>query len=472
MDKRQLTALASKAIAGDKEAFEELYVEHARSILFHVRSLIVDKENCYDVAQDALYKMYTSIGKLREPAAFRGWMHQVIRTVCADHNKLVRDAAFRMNAGDNEQVLEEMPDQGEGSDPEAAALAALEGNQLFAIINELPDNYREIIVQRYYDDLSYKEIAEIQQISITNVSTRLKRAVAAVRKKMGDKGEESRAQEKGTVMKSDDTQTQMSEEGTAAPLADAQLALSSDSQPVASSSLHPVAPGVSEDASLDFDSGSDEVVSDLDIKGASLKGSLISGMAVLFPDDSVMKFTSTAHEKLFGAGSAAAATGGTAAAASAVTNGAKIVIAVVSVMMAVAIVITSVAVVNTTYHHETTPVSNQSTLVDYQGTAHIAFVDENGGNSDRNIVEAVLIEDVAASVSCTWKLYLHTDGVDPAGEGEEETSEASEYTSGSGYQVDNAVLVSLPPGDYTLVFTLVDENNAIGEARRSFTIVE
>jgi len=184
LDKRRLTALATRAIAGDTGAFEEFYVEHARSILFHVRSLIVDKENYLDVAQEVVLEMLEHIGQLREPAAIRGWMHQIIRSTCASHNRGLMKDERHLDTTHPSEALEAVKDDRWESDPEAATMAKTDGNELFSIVSRLPLQYREIVVQRYYDDLSYKEIEEAQGISVTNVSTRLQRAMKAIRKEL------------------------------------------------------------------------------------------------------------------------------------------------------------------------------------------------------------------------------------------------------------------------------------------------
>jgi len=194
LEKRRLAAVAERAIAGDSEAFEEFYIEHARSILFHVRSLIVDKENYPDVAQEVVLEMLEHIKQLREPAAIRGWMHQIIRSTCASHNRSLMKDEKHLDTSHNREALEAVKDEGWGSDPEAATMAKVEGNELFSIVNRLPTQYREIIVQRYYDDLSYREIAEAQGISVTNVSTRLQRAMTAIRKEL-----EKTSQEPGSL---------------------------------------------------------------------------------------------------------------------------------------------------------------------------------------------------------------------------------------------------------------------------------
>lgn len=333
-------------------------------------------------------------------------MHQVIRTVCADHNKQVLYLEGQTSQLDNEKTLEEIQDEGEDSDPEAATLAAMEGNQLFAIVNELPSNYREVIVQRYYDDMSYKEIAEALHISVTNVSTRLQRATEAIRKKLEEM---------------DDQQQNIND--------------------------------------------------DIEYKGTSLKASLMSGITMLFPEDVVASFTTTAHEKLFGAVVATSMTTTAATTTVLAKYGGKIIVALVSLVAVAAVTVGTVTAINAN-ERERGSTATSTEIFDYNGSAHIAFVDQEGGASDQNVVEATLIEDEVAATTVEWSLYWlgeHRDSMrDEAGFLNEEGM--LEVFRGRGHEIDQAILGSLEPGYYLAVFTLTDENDARGQARRSFLI--
>lgn len=424
-----MAALAKKAIAGDRAAFEELYSEHARSILFHVRSLIVDKENYTDVAQDVVLAMLERIHNLRNAYAFRGWMHQVVRTVCIDHNRVVLGMRDRMNDADNEDALLELEDESTSSDPEAVTLAAMEGNVLFGIVNELPENYREILAQRFYDDLSYKEIAEAQGISVTNVSTRLQRATEAIRKKLGETDVDFGVLDKGTAMKvtSTDTQGQAMDEGV-------------------------------KDISFE--------------KGGSLKDSYLAGVPLLISNDTVSEFVVTTNAKIALTGSTTAAE----TAARGLSFGMKILIATVSAIVVVALATAGIVMIasGSTEPSSEAPATPAPESIDYGGSMHLEFVDENGNDSDRNIVEAVLVEDVAAAEQIDWTLYWLASSA-PSDEAEGNASaqsSATQLSSGSGTTVEASTLASLEPGYYELVFTLVDANGAIAEVKRPFIIAE
>ncbi len=190
MDKRQLARLVRRAMRGNRDAFEEVYSEHAQSVLFHVRRQIYDQEHYQDVAQEVALLLWKNIGKLREPAAFRSWMHPIIRTSCASHNRDLLKEREQKSMGDTEKIIDELPLQtaGEEGDPALLAEAQDKHHRLFAAINELPSAYREAIILRYYDDLSYKEIAAVLDISTSAVGTNILRGTEHLKKVFANQG--------------------------------------------------------------------------------------------------------------------------------------------------------------------------------------------------------------------------------------------------------------------------------------------
>lgn len=192
MDSKRLAFLVTQAQKGDLKAFEELYSAHAQSILFHVKSLLYNKEDYADIAQDVAVRLYEQIGTLKEPLAFRGWMHQVIRNKCTDQNRSYLRQQKYQGPEDGEEYLETIVDESVEADPAAAWDTKLEGNKVYAAISGLSSNYREVLILRYYDDLSYKEIAEALGVSVDNVKVRLHRATEAARKIMSEQENKER----------------------------------------------------------------------------------------------------------------------------------------------------------------------------------------------------------------------------------------------------------------------------------------
>jgi RNA polymerase sigma-70 factor (ECF subfamily) len=74
-------------------------------------------------------------------------------------------------------------------DPEIVAIGADIGRNLSALVAQLPDEFREVLILREMEDLSYKEIAEITGTPIGTVMSRLARARALLRERWPDKAE-------------------------------------------------------------------------------------------------------------------------------------------------------------------------------------------------------------------------------------------------------------------------------------------
>lgn len=190
MVEKKLALLVRRAIRGDIKAFEELYSERAQSVLFHVRNQIVDKENCQDVAQEVAIAMWKNIKQLRNPAAFKSWMYQVVRTTCADHNRKLLKEREQQKLDSGGEDMDELPAKitGEESDPALLTLKKDDEHRLFKAIEALPPVYRETIALRYYDDLSYKEIAEVLGVGTSAVGTNIMRATEHLKKALAEKG--------------------------------------------------------------------------------------------------------------------------------------------------------------------------------------------------------------------------------------------------------------------------------------------
>jgi RNA polymerase sigma-70 factor (ECF subfamily) len=184
MDTERTLEIVTSAIAGDADAFERLYSICAQRILYHVRELIIDKENYEDVAQEVAIELFKGIGALKSPKAFQTWLYCIIRNTCIDHNrKFLNHPESKMVTNSNE-VLGGIITEAYDENPEQMALSADESERLFALIEGLPPAYRESIVLRYYDGLSYMEIARTLGISISAVSTNLMKAKKRLKKNM------------------------------------------------------------------------------------------------------------------------------------------------------------------------------------------------------------------------------------------------------------------------------------------------
>jgi RNA polymerase sigma-70 factor (ECF subfamily) len=176
-----LIEIIEQAKAGNADAFSELYRQYAQTILYHVRHMIVDKENYEDVSQEVVINLLGSIHRLKSAKAFRSWLQIIIRNVCIDHNEKFLRSPESMSVADSEEALSVLEVESVDEQPEYNSIEKEAAENMLRIISELSPMYKEMIVLRYYDELSYREIADAFGISVKTVGSNLTRAKKLLR---------------------------------------------------------------------------------------------------------------------------------------------------------------------------------------------------------------------------------------------------------------------------------------------------
>ena len=82
MDQEKLKDLIQKSIQGDREAQETLVLAVQNKVYYHCKKMLKKEEAAQDAAQDVLIVMLTSLNKLKEPAAFWGWINGITANRC------------------------------------------------------------------------------------------------------------------------------------------------------------------------------------------------------------------------------------------------------------------------------------------------------------------------------------------------------------------------------------------------------
>jgi RNA polymerase sigma-70 factor (ECF subfamily) len=179
MKKRISAELIKRAMLGDEDAFNEIYSVFAKTILFNTHNMIIDKENVEDVAQEIALVMAKRINTLNSPFAFSSWLHRIIFNVCTTHNEKIKQTVSLDT--EIESGKEPAEDRSENIPQEAAENVTV--NELIAdSIDRLPEAQRNMLVMRYYDDMSYKEIAKATNVAIGTVSSTIRKAKTGLKK--------------------------------------------------------------------------------------------------------------------------------------------------------------------------------------------------------------------------------------------------------------------------------------------------
>ena len=168
-------------LSGDEAAFEILIRKHKDKVFAFILSKIKNYNLAHDVFQDTFIKVINSLkrGNYNEEGKFVPWVMRIAHNLVIDHfrrQKKTRSIAptddfniFDVISNEEKNAEEEMIDDQITSD-------------VRKLIEELPEDQKEVLKMRYYKDLSFKEISEITDVSINTALGRMRYAIINLRK--------------------------------------------------------------------------------------------------------------------------------------------------------------------------------------------------------------------------------------------------------------------------------------------------
>jgi RNA polymerase sigma-70 factor, ECF subfamily len=167
--------LVNGVLAGDRAAEEALYRRHAPSVLRLATRLLRSNEDASDVLQDAFVTAFEDLGALREPPAFRAWVHRI--TVRLVHRRFRRRRLLGFLGLDrtSEVSLESLADES------ASQEARVELRWLDAALARIDGNERIAWMLRHVEGLALEEVAETCDCSLATVKRRIAAAERVVR---------------------------------------------------------------------------------------------------------------------------------------------------------------------------------------------------------------------------------------------------------------------------------------------------
>lgn len=171
--------------SGDLGAFELLVRRWERKILGAIYRIVGREEDARDLCQETFLKAYRALGAFKREACFSSWLYQIALNLCRDR---MRRRRLRPLVS-----LEELDDRGASlvtRRPDPHALAEAEGLSRIvqAAVASLPEDQREVIVLKEYQDLTFLEIAEVLDLPLSTVKTRLYRGLVQLRERLEREG--------------------------------------------------------------------------------------------------------------------------------------------------------------------------------------------------------------------------------------------------------------------------------------------
>lgn len=176
----EVARLVELAQQGDVAAFERLVSAYQGKIVGFARAFTNDPHEAGDLAQEALIKIYRSIGSFRFQSSLLTWMFRIVKNVFLDYYKSRRQRERRRELPFDATAEHELREGGELG-PEARLLAAEERQALWSALEVVPEVYRTVVVLVDMQGLSYEEVAAIVVAPVGTVKSRLNRGRDALR---------------------------------------------------------------------------------------------------------------------------------------------------------------------------------------------------------------------------------------------------------------------------------------------------
>jgi RNA polymerase sigma-70 factor, ECF subfamily len=183
--------LLERCRAGDETAFDDLVLRHHRRAFNIAFQVLQDYEDAMEVAQDAFVRIYRSVDNFRWECEFTTWLYQIVVNLARNKHRWWkrrgRQASVSLDSpvktGDGEVPLQ-VADNTDAPDVQAMKAEFVE--LLSRRVDELPDSFREVLILRNVDSLSYEQIADVLDCSIGTVKSRIARARELLRESMKD----------------------------------------------------------------------------------------------------------------------------------------------------------------------------------------------------------------------------------------------------------------------------------------------
>ena len=179
--------LVATAVSGIDGSFEELVRRYQRPISAYVYRMVGNYESALDLTQEIFIKVYNSLSRYRAEFKFSTWIYKIAHNAAVDHLRRNTTREQSLVAGPEGDTFE-LPIESARLTPEQESERRERRNEIESVVRALPANYRELIILRHSQDLSYEEIVEVTGLPLGTVKNRLFRAREMMRQQFVDKG--------------------------------------------------------------------------------------------------------------------------------------------------------------------------------------------------------------------------------------------------------------------------------------------
>jgi RNA polymerase sigma-70 factor (ECF subfamily) len=181
--------LAVEARNGSQEAFRELVERFERPVFGLIVRIVRRAEEAEDLAQETFLKAHRALARFDPSRKFSSWLFKIAHNTALDALRRAGEATLSLDAPPREgDEAPEPPADPSAEDPFARAAGRDLGRALEGAIRRLRPEYREVLLLRFVEELSYEEIAEVTSAPLGTVKIHIYRARRDLARAMSELG--------------------------------------------------------------------------------------------------------------------------------------------------------------------------------------------------------------------------------------------------------------------------------------------
>lgn len=172
--------LVKKSLGGDRQAFTQLFHKYQKMVHAMAFRFVGPRLELEDILQETFLRAYKQLPSLKVPEQFGTWLGSICKNVAQEYKRTEKTSWVSV-----EEFKEEIRFQSENDLNETQRV------ELFQKVAELPEIFREVVLLKYVDNLSYQEIALLLNITPATVNARLFKAKVLLKQKLQSPLEEN-----------------------------------------------------------------------------------------------------------------------------------------------------------------------------------------------------------------------------------------------------------------------------------------
>lgn len=186
------------------QIFEEEALPHMDALYNYARSISYNKQDAEDLVQETFLRAYRFFHQYEPGTNCKAWLFTILRNLYNTQYKQYKTSPDQVHYEQMEEIYEQIADDAVASvvdDPETEFFENILPDEIVNAIEDLPEEYKSVLILADIEDFAYKEIAEILDIPMGTVMSRLHRARNTLKKKLVDY-----AEERGVIRESEEVE--------------------------------------------------------------------------------------------------------------------------------------------------------------------------------------------------------------------------------------------------------------------------